>query len=200
MFYFLYHYHWQDFYRTWLYTWVTWRVSYKKQDFIPGFNRWGPCCLSFYFLCCPIMCLYALSFMLWCIRYDFSMEAMFGSYLSPVVCFVGGSCLVCAICVWWCPARILFCFALFFFVLYVASYTGFSICDCPFGILWRLFMKAKINLTHAHVHVIFVDLANLFWIPFGLLAPEDFLKLIGCPACWLWVYMLHVIPETHRVH
>jgi hypothetical protein len=33
-------------------------------------------------------------------------------------------------CMWWCPAHIALCFVLFFFVLtvYVASFSGLSIC------------------------------------------------------------------------
>jgi hypothetical protein len=33
-FYFSFLYHCQDFYRTWLYIWVTWQVSYKKQKLL----------------------------------------------------------------------------------------------------------------------------------------------------------------------
>jgi hypothetical protein len=36
----------------------------------PSVFWWGPCCSSFYFLCCPIMRLYVLCFALWCqLRY-----------------------------------------------------------------------------------------------------------------------------------
>ena len=43
--------------------------------------------------------------------------------------------------VWWCPTHIvLFCFVLFVFIPYVASFFGLSIFDGPFGILYRLFV------------------------------------------------------------
>jgi hypothetical protein len=53
-------------YWTWLYIWVTLWVAYEKpelltpslaHEFTPVF-WWGPCCSSFKFLCCPIVCLY----------------------------------------------------------------------------------------------------------------------------------------------
>ena len=65
-------YHWQDFYRTLLYIWVTRRVSYKKQENLlftstcvppPPSGFWlDPCCSSF--LCCPVVCLCVLDFVL----------------------------------------------------------------------------------------------------------------------------------------
>ena len=63
---------------------------------------------------------------------------MFGSSLPPVVC-KEGSCLINVICV---CLRILvsntycvvFCFEFRCLVPYVTSFSGLSICDCPFGI------------------------------------------------------------------
>ena len=43
------------------------------------------------------------------------------------------------VCVWWCPTRIMLCFYSSC-VPYVVSFSGFSICDCPFGILWCSFI------------------------------------------------------------
>ena len=82
-------YHYQDYYRTWLYIWVIRLVSYKKQELLtirehpssPSVFWWGPCCSSFYFfLCCPIMCS-----VLWC-PLRFPHKTMFGSSWYPVVC------------------------------------------------------------------------------------------------------------------
>ena len=71
-------------YRTWLYIWVTWRVSYKKQKlltlrehtwvvgiFLFCFRGLRVANL-FSFLCCPIMCPYVLSPVGWCRLYTIS--------------------------------------------------------------------------------------------------------------------------------
>ena len=59
-------YHCQYFYRTWLYIWVTRRVSYKKQE-LPTFREHLNSAQIIdgvrvahliSFLCCPITCLY----------------------------------------------------------------------------------------------------------------------------------------------
>jgi len=44
-------------------------------------------------LCCPIMCLYVLSSVLWCPLRFWHKKTMFGSSLPLVVCRDGGSCL-----------------------------------------------------------------------------------------------------------
>ena len=57
----------------------------------------------FSFLCCPIMCLYVLSFVLW-YSYIFCIKTMFGSSLPPVVCRRAHVLftLFVFICVYWC--------------------------------------------------------------------------------------------------
>ena len=84
-------YHCQYSYQTWLYMWVTRRVSYKKHELptliehmrSPPVFWWGPCGWSFWFLCCLIMCLWVPC----CeVRYDFHIITMFGSSLHPVFC------------------------------------------------------------------------------------------------------------------
>ena len=65
-------YHCLDFYRTWLYISLTRWVSYKKQELREHLNAppvfWcGPCCLSIYFFCVLLLCVYVLSFLLWCL-------------------------------------------------------------------------------------------------------------------------------------
>ena len=74
-------YHCQDFYRTWLYIRVTRWVSSKKQELITlrVYPRvFGEVSVAhlFNFLCCPIMCLYVLSSVLWC-PLRFPPKAMF---------------------------------------------------------------------------------------------------------------------------
>jgi hypothetical protein len=54
-------YHCQDIYQTWLYIWVTRRVSYKKQD--PITLRENPCSFWWGCLCCSSFYFYVLSFL-----------------------------------------------------------------------------------------------------------------------------------------
>jgi hypothetical protein len=81
MFSFLYHCH--DYYRTWLYIWVTRRLSYQKQELIilrvhPRVFGGVSGAHLFYLLCCPIMCPYVLSSVLW-YPLPFSPKTMFDS-------------------------------------------------------------------------------------------------------------------------
>ena len=95
--------------------------------------------------CLVLLCVFTVWAPSCDVRYDFRIETMFGSSLPPVVCrrahvlftlFV----LVCAL---WCPTHIVLWFFLFFFpssiVLYIASFSGFSVFYCPFVILLHLF-------------------------------------------------------------
>ena len=68
--------------------------------FVYVYAKW---CLT----CCPIICLYALSFMLWCpLRHS----VMFGSSLRPVVCRITHVLfMVCVFaCIQWCPTHWLY--------------------------------------------------------------------------------------------
>jgi len=47
----------------------------------------------------------------------------------------------------WCPTHILFCISLSC-VPYVASSSGLSFFDCPFGIFYRLFNVISLILDH----------------------------------------------------
>ena len=73
-------------------------------------------CTNVSFLCCPIMCLYVLSFVLWCpLQFPH-----FGSYSPPVVCRKAHVLftLYVIVCVQCCPTHIVLCFLfLFVFVL-----------------------------------------------------------------------------------
>ena len=104
-----------------LYIWVTWRVLYKKQELLilrehlsspPVFGGVRVAHL-FSFLCCPIMCLYVLTSVLWC-PFWFPHKTMFGSCLPPVVCGMDRIfftvCVLC--CIWWCPTPIVLYFCL----------------------------------------------------------------------------------------
>jgi hypothetical protein len=146
MFSFLYHY--QDVYQTWLYTWVTRRVSYKKQKQLtlrehlssPPALLVGSVLLIFLVFCVVLlyMCLFALGPVLWCPLW-FPHKTMFGSSLPPVVCrrtHVFFTLFVFA-CVMWCPTHIVLCFVLFSSscVHYVVSFSGLTIVDCPFSVI-----------------------------------------------------------------
>ena len=150
----------QYFYRTWLYIWVTWLVSYKTaypsraSEFIPGFFGGIRVAHLFSFLCCPVMCHYVLRSVLCCpfrFRHKQCSVRLFlqlfvgwlMSYLRVIVC---------------CPTHVvfLFCFSescvpyvasfsescvpyVASFsescVPYVASFSGLSIFHCSVGVL-----------------------------------------------------------------
>ena len=93
----------------------------------------------FSFLCCPIICLYVLSSVFWCpLRFPHKKDVRFVFTSS---CLQEGSCLIYVICVFgvqWSPTHIVLCFC-FVFLRLVASFSGLSISDCPFGIIKHLF-------------------------------------------------------------
>jgi len=144
-------YHCQDFYRTWLYIRVARRVSYKKQELLTFPEHlssspviwWSPCCSSVcVFFCVCVVLLYVFTFWIpYCdVRYDFRIKTIFGSSLQQIVCrrvhvlFT----LFVLVCVLWCPTHIVFLLCGFLrivYPIYVASFSGLSIFDCPFGIL-----------------------------------------------------------------
>jgi len=72
------------------------------------------------------------------VRYDFRIKTMFGSSFPLVVCMRVHVLftLFVFVCVWWCPTHIVFLFRFSSScVTCVASFSGLSILDCPFGIL-----------------------------------------------------------------
>jgi hypothetical protein len=130
------------FYWTWLCIWVTWRVSYKKQELFTLREHlrvfwWGPCCSYFLFcLCCTIMCLYVLSSVLWCpLRFSHENDVRF--VFTSVVCRRAHVLFTFVLCIvvsnTYCVV-FLFCFSLSC-VTYVASFCGLFFFDCPIGIL-----------------------------------------------------------------
>jgi hypothetical protein len=144
-------YHYQDFYRAWLYIWVTRRVSYKKQELLSLREHMSPpsvgvrvAHLSNLCVCCSIMCLYVLIFVLWCpLRFPHTM--MFVSSLSPVVCrrthvlFT----LFVFVCALWYPAHIVLCFC-FVCLRLVYSMLPVSL-DCPFLIAPSVFSNVHLQ-------------------------------------------------------
>ena len=83
-------YHCQYFYRSWLYIWVSRRVFYKKQEHLRSRPVFYEVCIVhlFSYLCCPIMCLYVLSSVLWC-SLQFSQKKRY-SVRDYLQLFVGG--------------------------------------------------------------------------------------------------------------
>ena len=146
MFSFLYHY--QDVYQTWLYTWVTRRVSYKKQKQLtlrehlssPPALLVGSVLLIFLVF---VLSYYICVFSLWApccdVRYDFRIKQC--SVRPYRQLFVGGLMsfftLFVFACVMWCPTHIVLCFVLFSSscVHYVVSFSGLIIVDCPFSVI-----------------------------------------------------------------
>jgi hypothetical protein len=120
-------YHCQDLYRTWLYTWITRRVSFKKlltlHEHLNVPPPSHPPVFSFSFVFCfPIM---YLSFLVPCcdVRYDFCIKTMFDSSLPIVVCWIVHVLftLFVFVCVWWC--------------VFVCVFILCTLC-CQLSILW----------------------------------------------------------------
>ena len=99
----------------------------------------------FSFLCCPIMCFYVLSFVLWCPLW-FPHKKLCSVHLYLQL-FVGGlmfylHCLCVVVSNTYCVAL---CLSLSC-VPCVASFSGLSIFDCPLGTLLHLFKQELVFL------------------------------------------------------
>ena len=97
-------YHCQYFYQTWLYIWVTRRVSYKKPSRAPEFTPrfFGGVRITHFFYFFVLSYYVSTCWVPWCdVRYHFRIKTMLGSSLPPpVVCmFVWGSSLFYAMSV-----------------------------------------------------------------------------------------------------
>jgi hypothetical protein len=140
-------YHCQDFYRTWLYIWVTWRVSYRKQELLTFASTWdhsrfwwGPCWSTVVLLCV---------FTFWVSCCDVRLIFPHGSdvrFVFASSCLWGARVLFTLfVCMWWCPTcddvqHILCCiFDLFFFVLC-------TLC-CQFLWIVHLWLPLRYSLT-----------------------------------------------------
>jgi len=116
---------------------ATWLVSYKRQELLtlrehPVFSGIRLACL-FRFLCCPIMCLYVLTSVLWCPLWF--PQCSVRLYLLLFV----DSCLIYIICVslrivvsYTCYFVLLFCLSC---VVYAANISGLSIFDWIYNYL-----------------------------------------------------------------
>ena len=93
--------------------------------------------------------------------YDFRIKMMFGSSLPTVVCrrlhvFFTLFVFVCEL---WCPTHIVLCFLFclsWSCVPNVASFSGFSMLNCPFGFLLRLctcMLKLKHTIFIVSYHI-----------------------------------------------
>ena len=96
----------------WLYIWVTWWVSNKRQKLLtrrPGCLRGIVLLISLVF-CVVLLCVF--TFIVPCsdVRYDFRIKTMFSSPLPPVVCRRADVLITLFVfaCVYWC---VLFCFS-----------------------------------------------------------------------------------------
>ena len=112
--------------------WVTWRVSYTKQELLTLHEHLVH---PYSFGWVSVVHLFSFSvFMFWVpccdVRYDFRMESMFDLSLHPLVCR-RAQILLAYSSVW----RVSCCVFILFFFVYVASFSGFSVFDCPFGFL-----------------------------------------------------------------
>ena len=93
------------------------------------------------FSCCPIMRLYVA-----CCdrRYDFRIQMMFVSSLSPIVCRRALVLLLFVfVCIYWCPTHIVLCFC-FVFLRLVYSMLPVSL-DYPFLIAQTVFSNVYLN-------------------------------------------------------
>jgi hypothetical protein len=111
---------------------------------------------------CSIKCLYKRLWVPCCdVRYDFRMKTMLGSSFPPVVCRMVDVLFLFYMCLFThsgvqhilCCVFVLHCLRLVF-VLNVASFSGLSILDCPFGFYFYFYLA-----------IIFTNCRNnaLFW-------------------------------------
>ena len=139
-------YHCRDFYRTWLYIWVTRRVSYEKQELptlrkhlssSPGFFV-GSVLLIFLVFCVVLLCVF--TFWVPCCDVRFRIKN-YVRFVFTSSCLYDGSCLIYVLCV--CLRIVVsntYCLVFLFWfssscVPYVVSFSGLSFFDCHLGIL-----------------------------------------------------------------
>jgi len=114
----------------------------RAPEFTTGFLV-GSVLLIFLVLCVVLLCIFRFWVRCSGVRYDFHIKTMFGSSLPPVLCSC--ACLIHVICFYlrivvsntYCVVFLL-CFSSSC-VPNIASFSGLSFSDCPFGIFWRLF-------------------------------------------------------------
>ena len=108
-----------------------------------------------FFLCCPIMCLYVLSAMLWCLlRFPHTNDVRF--MMSNICCVVFLLCLSS------------FC------VSYVAGFSGLLIVDCPFGVL---------EVEHLFITCLHVC-SSVWWCPLRF-PRKNVVGMVLTPICYV---------------
>jgi hypothetical protein len=114
--------------------------------------------------------------------------------IAPLVFFdVYLSCVLCTLCcqfLWIVHFWLLLWYSLMFIcpvscVSYVASFSGLSICDCPFGILWRLFFLCLVY------PMLPVSLDCIFLIA-PLVFSDVYLSWILCILCCQFLWIVHL--------
>jgi len=159
-------------YRTWLFLLVTRWVSYKKQELLtlheylsspPVFGGVRVAHLFSFFLCCPIMCVYVLSCVLWCplqfphkndVWIFFTSSGLYGGFvLFTLFLFV---------CVLWCPTHIALCFC---FVCLRLVYPMLPVSlDCPFLVASSVFSNVYfINIIIYYTAIITIQWETLIY-------------------------------------
>jgi hypothetical protein len=125
----------------------------RSKNCLPFVRTWDPARFFgevrlvhlFNYLCCPIMCLYLLSSVLWC-SLRFAHNTMFGSSSSLVFCRRAHVLFTLYryvfVCAWWCPTHIVLCFC-FVFLRLVYPILPVSL-DCV------LLLPLRYSLTFIH--------------------------------------------------
>jgi hypothetical protein len=153
--------------------WVTWWVSYKRQELLTlreylssssGFLARSVLLIILVFLCCPIMCLYVLSSALWCpLRFPHKNDDRF---IFTSSC--KGSCLIYVILrlFAYCGVQLLFilcCVFVLFVFVWCLVYPVLSVSlDCPFLIAPSVFSNVYCYCVYClRFRVVVLDLLKI---------------------------------------
>ena len=121
----------------------------------PSFNFFGLCLLSFFSLFCRTLCCMSSFILRLLTDYLFGILDVWFVFTSS--CLKKGPCLIYVSCVCLCiVVSNTYCVVFlkqFFslFIPYVACFSGLSIFDCPFGILWHLLKVVLLSLMFLHL-------------------------------------------------
>jgi hypothetical protein len=147
-------YHCQDFYQTWLYIWVTRRLSYQKQELLtlrkhpilPPDFWWGNMLFLLLVVCVVLFCVFTFWVLCCDVRYDFRKQ-------NNIRFVFASSCYLC-LYAYSGVQHILCCI----FVLFV-----FVLCTLCYQFLWIVFVL--------FVFVLCTLCYQFLWIDLFLLAP-----------------------------
>ena len=120
----------------------------------------GSVLLIFIVFCVVLLFVFMFWVPCWDVRYDFRIKTMFGSSLPPVIC--GRAHVLFVLFAHSGVQHILCCFSSYC-VPCVASFSGLSIFNCFFGILWCLLKKKEDTLR-----IILKAQVTHYWILFIL--------------------------------